>query len=491
MSAIAVFMHMVFFSHQSIRLDEAQSLFQTNRDLAGMYKTIGGDVHVPLYHTILYFWQLEFGNSIETVRLISLFFFISSIFALYSLAAYVVDKKVALFASLLFTLSPFVNWYASEARMYTMLTFFVSLNLLYFFKLIREGRPMQWLLYTLTAILGIYTHYFFFLVLLTQALFFLRYQAQFSPRHLLPRFLVSAAVVVAAITPWLLFVRQINNAGNTKPSLISPSSQDIFNAYAQYLFGYQSEIINTIILSLWPLLVLFAFYTLQKNRPIPLSIKFFITSAFVPLGIAFLVSVLYQPIFLSRYLIIVLPALLIFISWVVMYYPPRISLIFRSVLVVAMIGFSVLQLASSDTPVKENYREVSDYLAKNATNQDVIIVSPSFTLYPFDYYYAGTTQINTLPVWDRFSPGAGPGFEEAKLPQQSEAANGVARYAYVVFSYDQGYEAKIQQYYDAHWPREEKIVFSPKLSVYKYRLRFDPVVKYSSTLAETAKKDTK
>ncbi len=55
----------------SLRLDEAQSLFQTNRNLNGLLKVVGQDVHVPLYHILLHAWQKLFGADIIIARLLS------------------------------------------------------------------------------------------------------------------------------------------------------------------------------------------------------------------------------------------------------------------------------------------------------------------------------------------------------------------------------------------------------------------------------------
>ena len=78
-----VAMSMLIFSHQSLRLDESQSLWQTSHTPTKILNIIAQDVHVPLYHFILHFWQLFFGNSVITGRVLSLIFFALSIPAVY------------------------------------------------------------------------------------------------------------------------------------------------------------------------------------------------------------------------------------------------------------------------------------------------------------------------------------------------------------------------------------------------------------------------
>jgi uncharacterized membrane protein len=71
------------FSSQSLRLDEAQSLWQVDRSPGQIFNIIGKDVHVPLYHLTLHFWQQFFGNTVETGRLMSLLLYLASIPAIY------------------------------------------------------------------------------------------------------------------------------------------------------------------------------------------------------------------------------------------------------------------------------------------------------------------------------------------------------------------------------------------------------------------------
>ncbi|GEM_PF-6187123 len=64
-----------FFSNQSLRLDEAQSLWQTSHGLKAMFTIVSEDVHVPLYHVMLHFWQFLFGSDVFSARMLSLIFF--------------------------------------------------------------------------------------------------------------------------------------------------------------------------------------------------------------------------------------------------------------------------------------------------------------------------------------------------------------------------------------------------------------------------------
>lgn len=478
MVAFALFFGLTVFMHTSLRLDEAQSLFQTNRNISGVLSLVGQDVHVPGYHILLHYWQLIFGNDIYAARLLSLVFFAATIPATYWLASYAFSSRsIGLFAALMLTLSPFMEWYGSEARMYSMLAFFAVLHQLTFLKIYRQGKPVHWVWYVVTAALGMYTHYFFAFILVTEAIFYFLFRKEFTARKALPKFLVAGALAVIAVTPWLWYVTQLGFASNTQPSLAEPTSVDLFNTYAQFIFGFQVDSLNTIIVSLWPIVVLLAFFSLQKNKRVSREALFFVMAAIIPVLGAFIISVTIKPFFQSRYLIIALPALVIFVSWVISQYPRKIAIAVRIIIVVLITGLLTIQVVSPNTPVKEDYRDAVEYLNDHATSRDVIILSAPFTVYPTEYYYRGDAKVTTQPIWDRFSQGSVPAFDEKKLPADIKQTTASYQTAWVMLSYDQGYNEKIRQYMDGHYERTHGEQFSKDLWVYAYKIRYDPGVK--------------
>ena len=89
--------------HQSLRLDEAQSMWQTSHSIGDTLHVVAQDVHVPLYHVILHFWQLYFGHSVITVRLLSFVFFAITIPLVYILGRQILRTGWALFATVIFS----------------------------------------------------------------------------------------------------------------------------------------------------------------------------------------------------------------------------------------------------------------------------------------------------------------------------------------------------------------------------------------------------
>lgn len=475
MVCFAVFFGLVVFGHTSLRLDEAQSLFQTQRDIPGMLNLVAQDVHVPGYHTLLHFWQLLFGQDIYVARILSLIFFVGTIIMTYVLATYALGRRsVGLFAAFLVTISPFMNWYGSEARMYTMLAFMTVLHTFFFVKIMKQKGSGRWIWWTVTGILGAYTHYFFIFVLLTELLAVVLLRKHLHGERAFRKIIIGGVVIAASLVPWLLYVSKLGFASNTQPALAEPSAGDLFDTYAQFVFGFQVPGINTLIVSLWPIAVLLAFFALQRTKKIiPHEMTLFVLLAVVPVVGAYVVSVTVKPFFLSRYLIVSLPPLFIFVAWLLTRYRPWIARTVGIVLTVVIAITFVIQVISPNTPVKEDYKQAVQYIDANATSSDVVVLAAPFTIYPVEYYYKGDAKLTTQPIWDRFNSGSVPAYDPAKVAAETKENVSSYQHAFLLLSYDQGYNKKLQDYYDGHYERIATHTFSPGLAVYEYKIRYD------------------
>jgi mannosyltransferase len=475
MVAFAVFFSVTIFAQNSLRLDEAQSLFQVNRGIPGMLNLVAQDVHVPLYHTLLHYWIIVFGQSVFSARMMSLLFFVGTILMTYVLASYAFGRRsIGVFAALLVTLSPFTNWYGSEARMYTMLAFMATLHAYLFLKALRKPHVGRWILWGIVTVFGLYTHYFFAFVMLSELVAVVMMRNRFESPHPIRSVILVGGIASLSLLPWLLYVYHLGFASNTQPALGEPSPGDLFDTYAQFVFGFQTSTINTVIVSLWPVAVLLGFFALQRSsKKIPPETLVFVLFATLPVILAFVISVTIKPFYISRYLIVSLPALLILISWLLTRYRRSIAVASRIVLVAIIGALFVIQIINPNTPVKEDYREAVDYLDAHVTGSDVVILSAPFTIYPFEYYYKGPAKLTTQPIWNQYAPGGIPGYDAFRVEAETKANVGSYQHAWLLLSYDQGYNDKLLQYYDGHYQRLMSKEFSPGMTLYEYKIRYD------------------
>lgn len=455
----------------SIRLDEAQSVWQTSRDLPGMIVVIARDVHTPLYFVMLHFWEVLFGTSVLAIRSLSLVFFLLCIPAMYMLGNLVYGRKAGYVAALLVAVSPFLHWYGSEARMYSLLLFLAIASHYCFIRLWRHPSRGTWLWYTVVALLGSMTHFFFYFVLAAQAAFYFTHRKIFQ-EGALRRFIESAAVVGLAGAVWFAY-RAMVGLGTTSPILARPSSVDLSNIFSNFFIGFQGDLVNTIYLSLWPVLILVGFTFLARRKWAGPETAYFAIASFLPIGLAFLVSITVRPIFLSRYLLVCLPTLYLIVVHFLLSYRRTVSNALVVGVTAIMTVMLFVQAVNPESPVKENYRAAAEYLEANAKAQDLVIVSAPFITYPIEYYYDGPARIATFPRWERYTDVVmPPPYSEELLVEATRDWSEVYRNAYFLFGYDQGYEEDVRIYMDTHYQRIETREFSPGLNLHVYRLRY-------------------
>jgi mannosyltransferase len=474
MALIPLAVSVIAFIGASLRLDEAQSLWQVSRSVGGILTVVAGDVHVPLYHILLHYWLLIFGDTIGTARLLSLFFFIIAIPALYELGKRAYSARVGLLAAFLFTISPFMNWYANEIRMYTMFVFFTILNQ-YFFLQLFKSKPVQartWTFYGVTAILGLFSHYFFALNLLAQAIFFFLRRELF-PAEALKRFIMIAFIVGAAFVPWILFEMVRGVVGFQEPLLALPSTVNLFGTLSEFLFGFQRDLFTTIFLSLWPVAAIVALSSLGSRERISHETEYFTLTLIVAFGATFLGSYLITPVYVSRYLIFAVPSLYLVLISLFSTYTRNVRLLAEGTLIALMLVALVVEMTNPAVSVKEQYASAAQYLASHATSQDVVLVSAPFTIYPMQYYYRGPAPITTLPIWNQYAYGPIPAYNSSTFPKDVSAATHNYQTAYLLLSYDQGYEKDVKQYFDSHYKRLSSQTFSNDLTLYVYQLRYN------------------
>jgi len=119
--SIAFFVRFYNLAGLSLRLDEAQSIWQASHTLEFIRDYMLKNVHLPLHNTLLHFWIRAFGTSEFSVRFMSLIPGMLSVPALYFLSKELIGKKASYITAIIGALSPMWVWYSREIRMYTLL----------------------------------------------------------------------------------------------------------------------------------------------------------------------------------------------------------------------------------------------------------------------------------------------------------------------------------------------------------------------------------
>lgn len=109
--------------------DEAFSALLIKYSWGEMTYRIGLDVHPPMYYYFLRIWHYVLGDSLFSLRAMSVLFGVATIVITYLLVKRIFGSiNTALIAAALVAVNPFQIQYVTEARMYTMGAFFVVLS---------------------------------------------------------------------------------------------------------------------------------------------------------------------------------------------------------------------------------------------------------------------------------------------------------------------------------------------------------------------------
>ncbi len=213
------------------------------------------DVHPPLYYMALKGFAFFFDYSVFGIRLFSAIFGVLAIWALYLLAKELFSKKVALYASLVATISPFAIQYSQEARMYMMLVFFILIGAYFFVKGLQAGVKKYFLLWGLFTGLSMLTHYMGIIFSAVYALVFVTWRVseidwsqgggvlgkiKLLLKKVLPtkEILLGYGVAFLVFLPWLkMFIYHVSMKGSNLSWVKTANFGDIVVNLQMFLFG--------------------------------------------------------------------------------------------------------------------------------------------------------------------------------------------------------------------------------------------------------------
>jgi mannosyltransferase len=338
--------------HQA-SVEESANLALADRDLPLLLKSVAEGAQTPFYYLLLHGVMELFGSSVIPARLLSLGLYLAIPFVAFKIGRRINgDEQTGRITAALIGLSPFVLWYSNKATPYAALALVTVINQ-YFYSGILLKRQKDWVGYLISGLIGLLTHYFFALILLVQFGFYVAKRRSFSRQQ----HIVAFGVVVALLSMLVWWV-QYANASNfleNIPQIANPSATDVFIIYIQFLFGIQSVTMTTLILSLWPLLVVIALLGVQKYIQPPLLVQYFVWASFLPVLFIFATSWMWRSTFLSSYLIICLPAFLVFLGWFLTATHLRSLRWVRYLLMTSMMTTMVVQFFFADTPIQDSY----------------------------------------------------------------------------------------------------------------------------------------
>jgi mannosyltransferase len=310
LSAVATVLRFLFLARKPFWFDEAFSVEIARLSWHDFVRLLWWrEGNMSLYYVLLRGW-LHFGSSPFYIRSFSVLVSVATLPAIFWLSCKLFDRRVGLIAVALLSFNAYHIRYAQEARSYSLFVLLATLSSGFFVECLWAREPSErnrWG-YVLTSVLAVYAHLYALLLVAAQWLS-VRTRGAISPamdRRWIRRTWIWIGL---AVLPLLVFVSK-TGAGQIR-WLQRPGSRDLLD-YWEHLAGNAGL----------PLLLLYAAACVAAILPVRQRLfkragdwdvwrlQFLLIWLMFPVALTVVLS-LARPVFLGRYLIFCLPALII------------------------------------------------------------------------------------------------------------------------------------------------------------------------------------
>ncbi len=303
----------------SVWYDEAVSWSQSAGSFTALLSDVAKDNYPPLHNIVLWLTMPVVGDSETALRLPSAVLGTVAVWLTYLLGAMLGGRPAGLLAAALLAVSPFHIWYSTEARMYALMAATGLAFLLCVLKVLKRPAGIWLAALSISGALFLYSHIYALLgfasVGLVCALLalsdLLRHGKLFSSAATAACLAMGAST--AAFLPWLIILA--NRAQSVAEAGFWIASPD--SAFLKtMIFGISGSL--ALFWTLTALAVLFLIRLLVLRETAATDADWKRRAALVclaytagPPALAYLYSVLVQPILFDRYLIAAWPGLLL------------------------------------------------------------------------------------------------------------------------------------------------------------------------------------
>lgn len=391
--------------------DEIASLIIARLDFPKIWEYLIMENNPPLSFLFLHFWIKLFGEGEKIVRISSLIFSIASIAATYFIGKEIFSKKTGLLAAFFMSLSFFQVFYSAEAKMYSLFQFLALCSIYFFWKVLNENKKINWIFYTASSLLLIYTHIFAWLILIFQNIFLLIYRKDYA--KIKNKILAINLLILTFFFTWFIPKIQtfefsdLTNAWyfktnyNTLSNILSIGQRIIDLIYETA----PNKLLELPLVILIILLGISAFLLhIKNNRNNEFTFLFHLTKPllFVSLWMAIplIMLFLFFPSGTSKYVIFVGPALYLLIARGINKLKLKPEIIISIILFISLAIFSNTFNNIKNTKQAYVWNKVAEYISKEEKPEDKIILHSFVGIFEFRQYYKGKNSYEGFYIFD-------------------------------------------------------------------------------------------
>jgi len=323
--------------------DESFTAVAVKENFPRVMEIVAKDTAPPLYYIVLFIWTRIFGHSEVAIRSLSVLLYLGILFIVFLIAKKIWHKKTALIATLLTLANPFLFPFAFEGRMYMILVFTVTLSFYFFITKNVVG-------YALASAAALYSQHYAVLVLFFQ--FLIRLIQTKSLKKNWFKLIKPYLLIGVLYLPWVYpLYKQVTMVAGKGFWLGKPKIKDAAGLIISYLIGGRFIFAwqKFWFILILPILIL-------KKWSTKLKYNFIFTGwVLFPILLAFLLSLGKTSIFYDRYLIFVIPGLMLLIAggW------RKISL---PLILIFIAPFMWINLYYFTHPTKGPFRDMATYI---------------------------------------------------------------------------------------------------------------------------------
>lgn len=398
---------------QSIWLDEIHTMNEANPklSLSEVYQSImAGEQMPPIYFYSIYFFLKLFGYTSFVARLFSILTGVLSLYAIYLLGKEMIDRKAGLMASGILCLNMYHLFYSQEARPYGLLMLLTTISFFRIVKFIKSPSALNAIFYGASAGLMLLTHFFGLFVLLSQGTILLLFLINTDKKNRIKFFLNSLLSGAIAILFFIPVVSIFIKVSQIKEFWIAPTTIDTIKQIFKDFCGNSDVILYLSIIAICYFVFLFIKNKKQFNKKSALIENKYLLSGtvlilwvFVVLFVAIVRSYLVIPMIISRYFIVILPALILMVVIAIRAFDKqKISLLFFVIFLVVSFYEITFHSHYYTRISKEQFREGTNFIKANNRNQEPIVSSLGWYLPYFFKEDTGNYHVVDKPLEDYF-----------------------------------------------------------------------------------------
>jgi mannosyltransferase len=386
LTIVGGFLRFYNLGFNSLWLDEASTYDFAIRSIPDIWKaTAGGEFNPPLFYWIEHF-MLILGNNEVILRFVPALAGVMTIPLIYFAGKEFLDRNVGIIAAAAFAFSPFLIFYSQEARAYSLVLFFVSFALVFYFKALKTNDLQNWALFGILSALAFWSHFYAFVIIAALLLYALMIQITNFQKNLQNLKMIGLSIILFVILcfPLILLAIQLFASRTSSAPTYGIQGLGIISETFRQISGYSD--ISMILFLLLFIIGIFQAFLLDKNKGI-----FLLTMTILTFIISFILS--YKMPMIPRYLLFFNTVFFIgaAISYKLFY-----GLIHKKGVIYGFIAFLVIINAATLVNYysgysKDDWNGFSGQLQKMTKPGDCIVTVPGYVSVPLDYYYSNVS----------------------------------------------------------------------------------------------------